>query len=66
MPDVSMCKDAECPSREGCYRFIATPSELQAYGHFERPPGADKCSNHWPVKSKAEAKRLDRAHSDGW
>lgn len=45
-----MCSDKDCPSRERCYRFTATPSEyLQAYGQFGREKDADKCSSFWPV-----------------
>lgn len=60
MPDISMCADDKCPSRESCYRFKATPSKfLQSWGQFGRPDGDDKCSYYWPVESKSQLKRLD-------
>ena len=63
MPDISMCRDDACPSRQQCYRFTATPSQfLQSYGSFGRMPDAEKCDHFWPIKNKIEAKRLDRAH----
>jgi hypothetical protein len=31
MPDISMCRNKECPLRSKCYRFLATPSFWQAY-----------------------------------
>lgn len=35
MPDITMCTNEECPHKEECYRFKATPSEYQSYGTFE-------------------------------
>jgi len=65
MVDVSMCKDEKCPARQKCYRFVATPSTfLQMYGSFGREPDADKCGHFRLVDTKAEAKHLDRVHSD--
>lgn len=53
MPDISMCGDHRCPSRKGCYRYMATPSEFrQAYGMFGRPDDAEKCEHHWPVEGR--------------
>ena len=34
MPDISMCKNKDCPMRADCYRFIARPSYVQAYQPF--------------------------------
>jgi hypothetical protein len=43
MPDVSMCMNKECPLKEKCYRFTATPNEhIQSYGMFE-PDKEGKC-----------------------
>jgi hypothetical protein len=35
MPDISMCQNKECPSKEDCYRFTAKPSEWQAWSIFD-------------------------------
>lgn len=36
MADISMCADAECPSRVHCYRFRAIPNEYrQSYMDFK-------------------------------
>ncbi len=62
MPDISMCRDQECPSRETCFRFVATPSPfLQTYGAFGRRPNEAKCDHYWPATT-AEARKLSRAH----
>lgn len=29
MPDITMCKGRDCPLRESCYRYTATPSEYR-------------------------------------
>ena len=44
MPDITMCLDSKCPSREHCYRFTAKPEEQQCYGEFWRG-GKDSCDN---------------------
>jgi hypothetical protein len=50
MPDISMCKDHECPSRLKCYRYMAEPSEQwQPYAKFERRPNADRCVFFWTI-----------------
>jgi hypothetical protein len=36
MPDISLCKNEDCPLRENCYRYTATPGEfMQSYASFE-------------------------------
>ena len=36
MPDIAMCLNSECPLKEKCYRFTATPDKYwQAYSDFE-------------------------------
>lgn len=36
MPDITMCDNKECPKKESCYRFKATPNEYwQAYSTFK-------------------------------
>ena len=42
MPDIAMCGDDTCPSRENCWRFIAPPSDRQSYMVFDRK-GKDRC-----------------------
>lgn len=31
MPDISMCKDKNCPAKDYCYRYTALPSLMQSY-----------------------------------
>jgi len=57
VPDISMCADKYCPSRETCYRFKATPSAYQTYGAFPRKPEDVKCECHWPLQSMPPKRR---------
>lgn len=43
MPDISLCRDHDCPSRTYCYRYRAKPSEWQSYGTFPRDEGWQRC-----------------------
>lgn len=49
MPDISMCANQNCPKRNECYRYTATPNPLrQSYGDFLPKPGDDQCEYFWP------------------
>lgn len=49
MPDISMCQDTQCPSREECYRFTAKPSTFQSFQDFnEFRAGQDVCEDFVP------------------
>jgi hypothetical protein len=58
MPDISMCRDAECPARAKCYRNQASgtqPSEYrQAYANFHRGPEFGRCFEFWPTIAAAD------------
>lgn len=47
MADITMCLGTNCPYKETCYRFTATPNEYrQAY--FMEPPIKDgECEHYW-------------------
>ena len=46
MPDISMCKNTNCKSKDKCYRFTVKPSEFrQSYAGFKPNKGEDKCDN---------------------
>lgn len=59
MPDISMCQNNDCPLRESCYRFTATPDKyMQSYSDFEFTikDGITECNNYLPVKPKTNQK----------
>lgn len=50
MPDITMCKNKDCPLKDKCYRFTAEPSMRQFY-FTENPSRINKgkfeCSMFW-------------------
>lgn len=46
MPDITMCKDQDCPKKDNCYRFTATPDELQIY-YVNSPWFNNQCEFFW-------------------
>lgn len=68
MPDITMCKGNDCPLKESCFRYLATPvilynthyPDYQSY--FTDPPfnkETNTCDNYWEARSKSQIKRLD-------
>lgn len=52
MPDISMCPGGNCPRKDSCYRYTATPSEwMQCY--FAEPPVEvdGVCQYYWPTRT---------------
>jgi hypothetical protein len=55
MPDISMCKDKNCPKRDTCYRFTAKPTmDWQSYGDFKwerkkKGTGLSGCTDYWGI-----------------
>jgi hypothetical protein len=51
MPDISMCYDQDCPNREKCYRFMATPDKpYQSYFAIS-PRNQNECEYFIPHDS---------------
>jgi hypothetical protein len=48
MPDISMCRQKDCPSFWKCYRAQAEPSKRQSY--ISATIEGDKCRLYWPIK----------------
>ena len=50
MPDISMCKNDKCPSKEECYRYRAIPSDVrQLYGGFTLEKSKNKCDYYMSI-----------------
>ena len=44
MPDISMCMNVTCPSKNICYRFMAKPNPYwQSYCNYEWEEETGKC-----------------------
>ena len=54
MPDITMCQGKDCPLKETCYRYTATPSEYRQ-SYFVNPPynkEENKCDYHMEIWKK--------------
>lgn len=49
MPDISMCKNNECPLKQKCYRYRAVPNHLQTYASF-KPNDKGICEYFWKIE----------------
>lgn len=63
MPDISMCRDRECPSRGECYRYRARPGVRQSYESFYRDDDVS-CAFYYPVGLESSAKSFCRPVSE--
>ena len=57
MPDITICKGDNCPIKETCYRFTATPSKWGQSYFVEAPIKEDKTCDYFMEiwrKSKQE------------
>jgi hypothetical protein len=53
MPDIAMCRDTLCKSKETCYRFKAIPNEYrQSYLNTNREEDAINCNMYWEYCGK--------------
>ena len=59
MPDISLCRNTNCPLRNNCYRFTAKPDEFrQAYGSFTYDYETKSCDHYWARYEEAKAQQL--------
>lgn len=57
MPDIAMCRDVLCKSKETCYRFKAIPNKYrQAYLNTNREEDAVNCNMYWEITNKVDKK----------
>lgn len=59
MPDITMCENKECPLKDKCFRYTATPSEhIQSYSYFKPTivDGKATCDWFWDNKSMKQPK----------
>lgn len=52
MPDISMCNNTTCPSKEECYRFKAIPNNYQSYSNFKPEKNENKCEYFLKINIK--------------
>lgn len=47
MPDITMCAGFNCPKRENCYRFTATPNPYHQSYFSDAPWTGTTCPEFW-------------------
>jgi len=66
MPDISMCANALCPSKEYCHRFTAIPSKLmQSYADFSLEDDEISCSYFIPNDKCKYCNQTNGVHKMG-
>jgi hypothetical protein len=48
MPDITMCRDEECPFNKTCFRFTSKPSNYQSYFKIS-PRKNNECEYYYGV-----------------
>ena len=53
MPDITLCSGQDCPLKETCYRYKATPSKYRQSYFTEAPYDKEKeeCDHYWTDKN---------------
>lgn len=59
MPDITMCKgsdidNGECPNKERCYRYTASPNTLRQLYFNGLPMENGKCDFLWTDEKEGE------------
>lgn len=68
MPDIQMCQDSMCPSRDRCYRYRAYPTPYaQSYGEY-RHGSWGACSEFWDCTDyvKKNLRDVKEADDENW
>lgn len=56
MPDITMCRNKDCPKKLACYRWCAVPDRWQSYSSFTYSGGECK---HFAVNQPGDKLRKD-------
>jgi hypothetical protein len=66
MPDITMCKGTDCPLKETCYRYTATPSLLQSI-YIDVPLKEDgTCEHYWKIESPTSKQKTKTITNDNY
>lgn len=61
MPDITMCKNEDCPSSYRCFRFLARPDKyMQTYGIFKPKDDQVSCVMFWDIRGKKDGMAIKR------
>jgi hypothetical protein len=60
MADITICTAKECPKKENCYRYYATPDEQQSYADFSNHCNPEKGYSEYIVFDDSNWTTKDR------
>ena len=61
MVDIAMCYRSDCPDKNTCFRYLAFPSELQAYIQVTDPIiEQGKCEFYWRCRTPKELSEMNK------
>lgn len=60
MPDIAMCANTTCKSKETCYRYRAIPDEYQTMALFD-PGRKKKCDYYYKIQPHDRIRPLEEA-----
>ena len=67
MADITMCTGKDCPLKESCYRYTATPNKFRQ-SYFLQPPVIKdeevNCEMYWGDQAHATWKQLKNITDD--
>lgn len=50
MADITMCYGKDCPLKENCYCYKATPNKFRQSMFFDSPIKNGKCDEFWDMR----------------
>ena len=60
MVDIAMCNRRDCGKKWSCFRYLAFPSEYQAYLQVQQYDVEEGCEYYWQCKSKRDLRMLNK------
>ena len=61
--DIAKCNGYDCNKKGNCFRYLATPSEWQAYADFKQEDNG-YCIGYWEVNSASHLEQLQDEWED--
>ena len=63
MADITMCKNENCPVKDTCFRYLATPSQYQAYYVFDENSN-EPCDSYWECETEEILNKFNKMWRD--
>jgi hypothetical protein len=63
MADITMCQNEDCPVKDTCFRYLATPSQYQSFYVFDKDT-KEPCDWYWECTDDKELEQFNRMWRD--